>query len=682
MADLKTVKNEALATINSALTILDNYPMLDESSTLASVNLSSNPFSFLLDLLKTTKGYDYMVQLIAGFIGGYLPVLESTVKGILITNLKTMLSCSINPFITKELLLNGVVLELRRLDLINMLRWSPLNDKVGKFYYFGCEDKNLTMTELSNKRWNETVTARKEANPETYKDKNISPYESNKEDFNAFLYYVKNYAPDREVWGMKFKSGEKYEDKADRLNGGKKLKKRDGIVTLEYHERSGSLKNALGDSLGMQTPFNQCLHVFIGNTESKKQFQNEAYYRQLVKLEQEMHKLQEDMEQKQSSYRLAVELLSNQQRLYSEGKIKKDEYEAAKKTLSADVDRTKIAYDTAKRVWEEKCSEAAKQRAKINALPKAKPEDYRPLEQNYYYHHPLLEFNVDYVMSLHLFDPVVITSQILDCITGTLSVDLNLSYEQLLIKYEVEDMVKRIIESDDQVVSDCFFTFSNDDYDKMLNRAELVRAGLLTLDGRGIGDVRISTEDILSTLNTLSSNASKEEIQSVVAGSIHNLSSKIARTEGYEQSDRINANLRLNIIENILNSLAYSITMQILSPKIYLIMAINLKILGQEAGFSLSGFIERNRQMVVAILRAVRDAILDYIVRELMKVVGDLASQVAAKLTIEQVMYYRRLIKRLIDCFRSGRNGLDFSIDAIEHADIIEQTEEPKNSEC
>ena len=699
MADLKAVKNEALATINAALTILDKYPQLDETNTMASISLSSNPFSFLIDLLKSVRGYDYIIELISGFIGGYLPMLEATVKGILISNLKDMLTCSLNPFITKELLLNGIVLELRRLDLMGMFSFSPLDKQTGKFYYFGCEDV-YAWNELSNKVWNERVAARKLNDPQTYQDINVSPYESNKEDFNAFLYYVKNFAPAREVWGMKYKEGDT--DKSTRLEAkiGPKLqpsdkqwckdhknKKRDGIITLEYHERSSSLTNAHGDTLGQQTPFNQCLHVFIGNTE----FYEPDYDRlqkELADAESSINEKIEERDNVQSRLNQIWEAESFATSNYESQVIKKDEYKQLKKDYKKERDKLNEQLNNIQN--ELNALTVTKRNTEGLLHTAATSQNYRDIRQNYYYKRTLVEWNVDYVMSLHLFDPFVITSQIIDAITGCFTVDLNLSYEQMLIRFEVEKMVKMIIESDDQAVSDCFFTFSNDDYDKMLNQAELVRAGMLTLDGRGIGDVRLNAEDLLSGLNSVSSSASKQEIQSVIAGTMTDLTSKISRTEGYLETDNINANLRLNInanlrlniIENMLNALAYAITIQILSPKIYLVMAINLKILGQDAGFSLAGFIERNKQMVVQILRAVRDAIIDYIVKELMKIVGDLAEQVASKLTIEQVMYYRRLIKKLIDCFRSGRNGLDWNQDLIEHADLIQQEEEPKNAEC
>ena len=45
-------------------------------------------------------------------------------------------------------------------------------------------------------------------------------------------------------------------------------------------------------------------------------------------------------------------------------------------------------------------------------------------------------------------------------------------------------------------------------------------------------------------------------------------------------------------------------------------------------------------------------------------------------------MYYARLIKRLIECFKKRKNDLDFSINNVNYADIYEQETEPENNEC
>ena len=91
--------------------------------------------------------------------------------------------------------------------------------------------------------------------------------------------------------------------------------------------------------------------------------------------------------------------------------------------------------------------------------------NYKKIENNYYYRKTLIEFNYDYITSLKLFDSKVVAAQLLDQLTGLLNIDLSISYARQLIKNETLKMVQDIVESDDSVVSDCFFTFSNSDYD-------------------------------------------------------------------------------------------------------------------------------------------------------------------------------------------------------------------------
>lgn len=263
-----------------------------------------------------------------------------------------------------------------------------------------------------------------------------------------------------------------------------------------------------------------------------------------------------------------------------------------------------------------------------------------------------------------------------------LTIDLNLSYKQQLVKNEVTKMVKMISESDDIVVSDCFFTFSNDDYDTMSRQAELRKAGLLTFNGDELSAVKINTEDILSTLNEINSNASEEKIQSVIEGSLMEISKQLTNTN-YEMNDKVNFGIQMNFIENILNNLAYTLVMSVLSPKVYLLLLINLKIIGRESNFNLEEFLGQYKQLIADLIRSIRDQLLEYLQRELMIIIGDLVKELTVKLSLEQAEYYARLIKKLIAGFKRQRSGLDFNIDNVDYADILpSEEEEPKNNDC
>ena len=432
----------------------------------------------------------------------------------------------------------------------------------------------------------------------------------------------------------------------------------------------------------MQTPHNHCLQVFLGNVQdtnaeiSRLETAIADKDKDIVEKEAEIEELQAELES------VAIDL-EELQKQYAEQIVDKEyylsEYDSLTKeqgylTTQIEGKQTEIT-----NLVSEKLSLISQLKGEIANLDRG--ENYRTYQQNYYYKHTLIEFNTDYVMSLKLFDSKTLATQLIDALTRCISIDLNLSYEQLLIKYETQKMVQSVIESDDSVVSDCFFTFTNADYDKMLQKAELTREGLYSMDTDNPTGVRIDAESILNSLNTINAGSSKETVQTVIEGALTEISGMISDVN-YEEKDKLNFDAQINFIENIMNNLAYVIVMSILSPKVYLVFAINLQILGQSTSFSLSDFIEKYRQMIVEMIRAVRDALIQYLVDELMKILADLAKEVAIKLTVEQAQYYMRLIRRLIDCFRSKRGDLDFSIDNVNYADILEEVGEPIDNEC
>lgn len=681
MANIKKTKDDALAIINAALTILNKFPEFDETNTNISINTSTNPFTFLMDLFKTTAGYNVFLKIISSYIAFALPALELSIKGILLTNIKNLLTCSLNPFITRELLLNGIVFDLRTIDIINMLSYSPF-DKVGKYYYFGCDGFYYT---------DQLVKAG---------------------DFNAFLWHTKNKSLRRQVWyGVNIiKSNvdsSLYEDeegnstilqkepkgnppsKGEIGDDGKlkKCKKSDGIITIQYCERPISLRNAIGNGVSyLQTPHNHCLQVFLGNVQD-----TDTEIPRLERLIADTDKNITENEDKIENLRIELESVMTDfntlQGQYEEQLIDRDYYESEFNSLSAEQTELNTQLENLQSEISSLISDPMT--GKLSLLRQLKsalanlndPNNYRNIEQNYYYRRTLIEFNTDYVMSLKLFDSKTVVAQLIDALTGCLSIDLHLSYEQLLIKYETQRMVKSVVETDDTVVSDCFFTFSNADYDKMLQKSELAREGLYAMNTDNPTGVKVDAESILNSLNTINEGSSKETVQSVIEGSLTEIS-KMLSDVNYEEKDKLNFGAEINFIENIMNNLAYVITMSILSPKVYLLLAINLQLLGQQTNFNINDFIDMHRQLIVQILRAVRDALIQYLVDELMKILADLAKEVAVKLTVEQAQYYMRLIKKLIDCFRRNRNTLDFNIDDVDYADILQEEEEPKEDEC
>lgn len=667
MPNFQKIKAQTIATVDSAITILNRLPGFDQTNTSLSYNETSNPFEFIIDIFKSTSGYDELINIISKFIAFELPALEIAVKAVLLSNIRNLLNCAINPIISDGLLTNGVVFDLRQIDVMNILYYCPLdNTHIGKRYYFGCDGfERISQLEIAG-------------------------------DFNAFLWYVKNKALNRSVWyGVKLvdatvndstwdKDGimvQKDPEKYLPLPGdGEKCKKGHGIVTLDYHERPISLRNSIGGERNLQTPYSNCIQVFLGNA---KPYLGEGETANIESLEMQISENDEKIKELEEKIAKIDIEISDNDALLENGKIIRDQWHENYDKLSEKKNKLVSEVNGIKSSNNQTKSELkAAEKQYYMAVQQAEPSDFRDLTQNYYYNRTLMEFNTDYVMSLKLFDSKVVMAQLLDALTGCLSIDLNFSYEQLIIKNEVEKMVKMVVETDDAVISDCFFTFSNEQYDNLVRKADLMRAGLFTIDGEENGTFEVNAEAILDSINELNSAASKQEIQTIISGAFNEISRTISETTEQGQT-KINFNVRMNFIENLLSNLAYVITSAIVSPKLYLLFAVNLQILGLQSDFSLQDFLDMHRKSLVECIRAIRDKLLGYIVAELLKIIGSLAVELTAKYSIEQAEYYRDLLRRLIECFKSYRRGyLDFNIDNVDYADIIDENGEARNDNC
>ena len=743
MSKIKRTKEETIATVDAALSILNRFPDLEDGNINLSFGTSTNPFPFLMDLFKSTAGYNELIRIIAIFISKSLPAVEIAVKTLLITKLKDIISCSVNPFLTDDILRNGVIFNINEIDLIDTFRYSPFDKKVGQFYYFGVFEKEEYYDE-------ETKKVKERSVP-------IMPDDLIKcDDMNALLWYMINRANKRYVWKpTKYRHDDEFRPDYPFVDGGyekqnvvdqnrmkriyhdepleelkkalksgkitqevfdikkgeleekwktfktnfkQKLRKEDGIITFEFREKSVNLVDAYGNEYLQQTPYNNILHVFIGDVREKPiplLQQIVEQQRLLAENEKEQEIFKDKIENKQTEIDLFKQKFIELDEALAGGELNNEQYAKQLKKLKNKLNI--LEKDLNALLVKQKKLYAIKHRfeheiANIKSELEIARDQYFPFlnstnHRNYYYGKTLIEFNIDYIWSLKLFDAKSLTARLLDCLTGMLTIDLNLSYKQQLIKNEVTKMVKMISESDDIVVSDCFFTFSNDDYDTMSRQAELRKAGLLTFNGDELSAVKINAEDILSSLNEIDSNASEEKIQSIIEGSLTEISKQLTNTN-YEMNDKVNFGIQMNFIENILNSLAYTLVMSVLSPKVYLLLLINLKIIGRESNFNLEEFLGQYKQLIADLIRSIRDQLLEYLQRELMMLIGDLVKELTIKLTLEQAEYRTRLIKKLIDCFkifkRRKRNNtdIDFNIDDVDYSDILPSEEEPKNNDC
>lgn len=311
--------------------------------------------------------------------------------------------------------------------------------------------------------------------------------------------------------------------------------------------------------------------------------------------------------------------------------------------------------------------------------------EYPNAKSNYYYGHPLLEFNYDLIYSMKWFDEKVVAASLIDAITGCLDTSINgvldnLCVQENIIKQELNDLIERIIENDDDTVSDCFFTFDNDKFNSLIQTHELNRMGFKTHDGVN-GFIPPKPEEIFQALNNLSPNATKEEITTAIQ---HSLFSAIACGSPLISDTTVSYDFKLdlNIFELLIKKLLYILMKIFLTPKIYMILMFNLKIYEKDkATFNLKQFITYCKTMFTDIILTMKEMIINYFKDLLMKILDQILSLFKPLMLQEQYKYYKELLTSAFECIKLSGNTYNWDVDPVYYADITEAITST-NEEC
>lgn len=324
----------------------------------------------------------------------------------------------------------------------------------------------------------------------------------------------------------------------------------------------------------------------------------------------------------------------------------------------------------------------------LSAKDKKYPKPYK----DYYLNRTLFEFNTDYINSLQLFDTKVLAAQVITSLFGGLTISAILgataSWKTELIRDTVNDMVEKAIASQDYSVSDCFFTFTNDAYNGMLKAAELRQAGLYSKHGEENGNNTIDPVELLNGLNDLSDSADQSEQISLIKGAILNVAEQVSKDIYKEKTSMVvneNFSVQMSFVESLIKNLCTQIVMSILSPKVYLLILINLQLFGMTTNFDLKSFMQNFSNLIMSMVKSVVNQFMQYLNTKIMEIVEDLVSKLMSKLSFEQAEMYARLLKQILQHFRSMRtcgDGSGWTQDVVGSADIIETDIKELVDEC
>jgi hypothetical protein len=129
-------KRKIFGRIAAARTLTEGLPQLKTSSSFPSINNNGDSILFLTDLIKSLVGFEALVSALVDTLINSLPKIENEIKQVLKVELKTIVSCGVDPSLPSwfQSTGDGIVIEVKKIDFADILRTDP-NSVGGNLIY-------------------------------------------------------------------------------------------------------------------------------------------------------------------------------------------------------------------------------------------------------------------------------------------------------------------------------------------------------------------------------------------------------------------------------------------------------------------------------------------------------------------------------------------------------------------
>ena len=716
---------------------------------------SSNATEFLSKLAdKVGIGMDVLINWMSKFIVVAMPGLEVSIKMLLLSNIKKMVGCSIDPMIPDQWRLEGVTLNEAQVDPRRILRFGPYS-QFGKFQYFGCYDEG-----------------------DYTRPKNTSEL-ARADDMNAFLWYAKNCAKfvspiviaPSEMGnyfvgadsGTTFYNTHEFTIKSNArkyINGTSFKNFSDSPTTflLEHEEENRyTILPATDDFTGITwykdrdvltgferkyKDYNRSKPLFnisfLGNVDNARMYRNGNFkFRILPKpfstaggfvvdLYNSVNNMASVAGSSVSKELVGEELVTDMPRYQYQGIQSPIPY-YARFNGNGDYDRSgrysinmrqydviKIPDNTNKVIQygiyrisgsnpvaylyfnkQNKTFTIGDLNSSPANVSKAGQDIIASVLGECYCGNTVYEFNYDYVMSMKLFDAKAVTASVINSLLD-IKFKINLQdlnpflkggdvidnevlsdTDQIYIDSYVDRLIEKMIDTEEKEYTDCFYTFSNEDYEAM-ERQTYDKVYNMALD---IDNAQGAITAIYDELDAYDADASLEErtetIEKAILGAVaacgYNDSNGLPETEEtrgrYRSSGLANAagerSGLFQMIKTILEVLVSAIVNAILTPKVLMLIQVNRMMMMQNAisagrvdeTYSVKDVLNGMSGMIKGVIREIVDTIHRELLRMILERLSEIMAAYIKKLGIEYAMKWVNILKSLLACFNTDRSA-------------------------
>ena len=296
-----------------------------------------------------------------------------------------------------------------------------------------------------------------------------------------------------------------------------------------------------------------------------------------------------------------------------------------------------------------------------------------------YPHSTVYEFNYDFIMGMRFFDPTVLTAQLIEALCN---ISIGGTFKRKRVDYQmrISEIVKSMLESQGAETTDCFYTFSNQQYDLMQQESELKRASLKPFNDSRVRAVEVQDTDVFGILNEYDANATLEENITVINRAFTQVTARIS--DEVLPEDKFS--FEFNFIQQAIEMMTSIFVESLLSPKVLMVLLVHKKMMGDDVDkkWSIETILEEFQNIIFGLIGEMVDMLLQHLLDLVLRKMMELMQGVIKLLALEQIEYYTRLMRQILEAcsFSSSNRNLKTMLDKVDYADI--DPIEPKSEQC
>lgn len=301
-----------------------------------------------------------------------------------------------------------------------------------------------------------------------------------------------------------------------------------------------------------------------------------------------------------------------------------------------------------------------------------------------YFNASIYKFNWEYLQSIELFYPKFILARLIENFTGlalsTSQLGLN-NFTLKIIRAKLAKAIKNIITADDMEVEDCYMTFSNEDFDELLNAMFFEKYTATEYKGESVKARKHNMDNYAVMLDSVNDSA-------MPTGTISRVQKLVTdvMVDDTNEENIFEWGIDDNLVDRFIASLVMPIIECFLTPQVMLLFGINFNLLGltKDNEDLLSALMQNLLSMVKQIVKFIKDKIIEALLTIVYNNLLPMLEAYAALLWFERLTDWLVVLTDAVKCIGLMTFNVGVGqIDEVNYADIVNNNMLPENqSNC